>query len=262
MSQSIFVSYRRDDVDHFAGRLVDSISAKIPGVKVFMDVDSIRFGADFVEVLWEQLASCRAMILVIGPSWLAQDQGGKSRLDDPDDFVRLEIETAIKRNVPIVPVLVDGAAMPKENEIPASVRSIRRRHHVSIDHESYSAILPGLVSQLTDLVRPSSAGQGERKPAEATRTTTPDPAVGRSCASTSPARALGVGWMVAALVCANILSIMFFVSGLVASSTADRAMFMGRAALATLCAIVIWIWIWVLRYGMPRRDRGKPPSSV
>ena len=65
MSQSIFVSYRRDDVDHFAGRLVDSISAKIPGVKVFMDVDSIRFGADFVEVLWEQLASCRAMILVI-----------------------------------------------------------------------------------------------------------------------------------------------------------------------------------------------------
>jgi len=159
MSRGIFVSYRREDAAHFAGRLFDSISAGLPGLKVFMDVDSIRLGADFVQVLQEQLASCNALILVIGPRWLGQ--GGK-RLDDPSDFVRLEIEAAISRKIPIVPVLVDGAEMPSEDEIPASVRPITRRQYVRIDHENYSAVVRGLVSQLADLVK----GQEEIKPDE------------------------------------------------------------------------------------------------
>jgi TIR domain len=225
MSHNIFLSYRRDDAAHFAGRLVDSISRGLPGVKMFIDVDSISPGADFVKVMQEQLASCHAMILVIGPRWLGQ--GGRRRLDNPDDFVRLEIEAAINRKIPIVPVLVDGAAMPREDEIPASLHSITRRNYVRIDHENYSAVAPRLVSQLADPIGPSGK-------------------------SASPARAL-IKTSLAEHYLVGVLALMalcIFISLLAianARSAADVYLFSGGVVLAAIGGFAAWRRIQFLR---------------
>jgi len=160
MLAGIFLSYRREDSRHFAGRLFDSISSALPNIRVFMDVDSIRFGEDFVDVLNEQLNSCQALLVVIGPSWL-QKRGdtGKTNLDDPDDFIRIEIETAITRKIPVIPVLVDGAQMPAQNEIPETLRPLRRRQFIRIDHDNYNPVVKQLVVQLSELVNKAAPSQ-------------------------------------------------------------------------------------------------------
>ena len=100
MTATVFVSYRRGPAAGSAGRLYDAITARLGEDSVFMDVDDIEPGADFVEVISETLAGCRALVVVIDPDWLAaQDQYGRRRLDDPRDFVRLELEIALDNRV-------------------------------------------------------------------------------------------------------------------------------------------------------------------
>ncbi len=102
-----------------AGRLHDSLALKFGRNKLFMDVDNIPVGRDFEEHLNSQVAACDAMLAVIGPNWLtAKDETGQRRLDNPEDFVAIEIGAALARNIPVVPVLVDGARMPKVSELP------------------------------------------------------------------------------------------------------------------------------------------------
>ena len=114
MAGKIFINYRRDDSIGMAGRLHDRLAQTFGRDKLFMDVDHIPAGVDFVAHLNSQVAACDVVLVVIGPNWLgAKDESGERRLDNPDDFVAIEIAAALARDIRVIPVLVDGARMPK-----------------------------------------------------------------------------------------------------------------------------------------------------
>jgi TIR domain len=128
MSGKVFVNYRRDDSSASAGRLYDRLAARFPKNQIFIDVDNLDPGVDFVEAIEQSVGSCDVLIAVIGKGWLtSRDQEGQRRLDNPDDFVRIEIATALKRNVRVIPVLVDGALMPRPSDLPEDLKSLHRR---------------------------------------------------------------------------------------------------------------------------------------
>jgi hypothetical protein len=107
---------------------------------VFLDVDSIDLGVDWFNVLTERVGACDALVAVIGRNWVSStDKDNQRRLDDPDDFVRIEIEAALKRGVRVIPVLVDGAAMPKASELPESLKSLARRQGTEVSHARFEA---------------------------------------------------------------------------------------------------------------------------
>jgi len=110
----IFISYRREETAYPAGWLFDRLAERFGPKQVFKDVDSIELGDDFVQMITRAVGSCDVLLALIGDQWLTiTDVHGRRRLDDPDDFVRLEIEAALTRNVRIIPILVDGANMPR-----------------------------------------------------------------------------------------------------------------------------------------------------
>src|SRR5215472_5327650 len=124
----IFVSYRRQDSSHLAGRLYDRLADRFGEDQVFIDVDTIEPGVDFAEEIFRAVAACTVLLAVIGPGWLtAADEGGGRRLDDPDDIVRLEIEAALARGVRVIPILVEGAVMPRRQDLPDSLGGLARR---------------------------------------------------------------------------------------------------------------------------------------
>src|SRR5262249_34158693 len=107
---TVFISYRREETPGEARALFNELVEKLGKNLVFMDVDSIALGREFRQVLKERLASCDLMLALIGKGWVdAKNSSGRRRLEDPNDFVRLEIETALKRNIPVTPVLLQGA---------------------------------------------------------------------------------------------------------------------------------------------------------
>ena len=110
MADKIFINYRREDSIGTAGRLRDRLAGTFGQQNLFMDVDNIPAGVDFVADLNNQVATCRVFLAVIGPNWLdAKDETGRRRLGNPDDFVVIEIAAALSRNIPVIPVLLDGA---------------------------------------------------------------------------------------------------------------------------------------------------------
>ena len=124
----IFVSYRRSDSQGWAGRLGDDLVRAFGDVARFFDIESIEPGDDFVEAIERALADCEVVIALIGPTWLSATlPDGKRRLDDPGDFVRLEIETALARKVRVIPVLFGGAVMPQAASLPQSISALARR---------------------------------------------------------------------------------------------------------------------------------------
>jgi TIR domain len=147
MAGGIFISYRRDDSRHAAGRLVERLGQSIRREHLFMDVDGIGYGRDFVDALQEKVAQCDVMLVLIGPQWLnAVDTAGRRRLDDPNDFVRIEVEAALKRNISVVPVLLDGAAMPGAQELPEAIASLARRNAIQVRHEQFGADIERLLA--------------------------------------------------------------------------------------------------------------------
>jgi uncharacterized membrane protein YhaH (DUF805 family) len=135
----IFINYRREDSQGAAGRLYDHLLLHFERDKIFIDVDAIEPGVDFVDSLDKQVSSCRAFIAVIGPGWLgARSAAGQRRLDDPSDYVRIEIESALKRDIRVIPVLVDGGSMPPPSELPDSLQPLSRRNAVEISHSRFT----------------------------------------------------------------------------------------------------------------------------
>ena len=117
----IFVSYRRQESAHLAGRLYDRLTDRFGEGQVFIDVNAIEPGVDFAEEISRAVAACQVLLAVIGPDWLmAVDERGRRRLDNPDDLVRLEIEAALARHVRVIPILVEGAVMPGQEDLPES----------------------------------------------------------------------------------------------------------------------------------------------
>jgi hypothetical protein len=157
MSGGIFISYRRDDADHAAGRLALNLEKTFQRDQLFMDVDNIEPGLNFVKELSDKVASCEALLAIIGPHWLdVTDETGQRRLDNPHDFVRIEIEAALKRDVRVVPVLVDGAQMPREQHLPESLRELSHRQAVRLSHERFSADAEGLAKALEKVIKAAS----------------------------------------------------------------------------------------------------------
>jgi TIR domain len=129
----IFISYRRDETAYPAGWLFDRLAQHFGSAQVFKDVDSIELGDDFVEVISRAVGSCDVLLALIGDQWLTiTDLHGRRRLDDPDDFVRLEIEAALARKVRIIPILVDGANMPRADELPTGLSGLVRRQALEL----------------------------------------------------------------------------------------------------------------------------------
>jgi hypothetical protein len=126
---SIFISYRRGDSRHITDHIYDRLVTAFGKAAIFKDVDSIPLGSDFRTVLEEAVSRSHILLAVIGSQWISiPGNDGRPRIQDPNDFVRIEIETALKRGIPIVPVMVDGASIPGMNELPPSLREIAFRH--------------------------------------------------------------------------------------------------------------------------------------
>ena len=131
MAGKIFISYRRDDSAGTAGRLCDRLAQTFGKTNLFIDVDNIPAGVNFVKHLSKQLAICNVFICTVGPGWLnAKDDEGNRRLDQPDDYVRTEIAAALRRDIPVIPVLVDGARVPKVRDLPSDIAPLTERNAV------------------------------------------------------------------------------------------------------------------------------------
>lgn len=145
----IFISYRRDDSSGYAGRLFDQISAHFGADHVFMDVAAIHPGSDFGEVIEKRIANCDALIALIGKNWLTiKDEQGHVRLGKSGDFVSTEIAAALKRNVEVIPVLVGGARMPLEAEMPELLQPLCRRQALEIGDVNFTRDVGDLVEAL------------------------------------------------------------------------------------------------------------------
>src|SRR4249919_268732 len=138
--RTVFVSYRRGDSEGQARALNFELVRLIGKDAVFMDVDSIALGQDFRRVLHERLESCDLMLALIGPGWLdAKDTAGNRRLDSGTDLVRQEIAAAIKRNIPVIPVLLQGTQMPPPERLPEDLQELVYRNGFEIGHSTWES---------------------------------------------------------------------------------------------------------------------------
>jgi hypothetical protein len=145
----VFVSYRRSDSQVYAGRISDWLVWGGLRRRIFMDVDTIQKGRDFVEVLNDYVGQCGVMLVLIGHRWLsATDESGRRRLDDPEDFVRREVSTALTRGVTVIPVLLDGAQMPTADQLPNELKPLARHQSFSLNHEYFSRDIRDLQTRI------------------------------------------------------------------------------------------------------------------
>ena len=164
----IFISYRRRDSAPYAGRLYDRLSARFGEQTVFMDVDDIKPGANFVSLIDEKVASCDALIAVIGNRWLStKGNGGESRPQGSEDFVRVEIETALRRKILVIPALVNGAEMPAARDLPESLTDLAQRQAVELTDKNFSRDVDSLIAGLEKVPRlrqlAAVAGGGQKR---------------------------------------------------------------------------------------------------
>jgi hypothetical protein len=151
----IFLSYRRSDSQDAAGRIFDRLTARFSTNAVFKDVDSIPLAVRFPSVLEQTLRDSDVVLVLIGPTWLTcRDELGRARLDDPEDFVRMEVETALRLGTPTVPVTVSHARMPRRAELPESMRGLAERNGQAVRPDpDFHRDMDRLIQQLDALVR-------------------------------------------------------------------------------------------------------------
>jgi hypothetical protein len=167
----IFISYRREDSAGYAGRLADDLKESFAPDLVFMDVTSVAPGLDFRKVIEQKVSVCDVLLAVIGKSWLTcLSANGKPRLQDQHDFVHLELASALQRDIPVIPVLVDGATMPAAADLPPSLEALAWRNAVELRHAKWGADLQGLVTALRAML-PPSAQSADRETGQAAPTT-------------------------------------------------------------------------------------------
>jgi hypothetical protein len=144
----VFISYRRDDAAGYAGRLEEALEKRLGRGSVFRDVLDIVPGADFVEAIRQRLAGAQAVLVLIGPRWLGGDTPGARRIDDAQDFVRLEVQEALASGAHVIPVLLPGATMPGEDELPAPLQPLARRNAMSLGDTHWGADIDRLVASI------------------------------------------------------------------------------------------------------------------
>jgi hypothetical protein len=148
----VFLSYRREETSHLAGRLSDRLVARFGPGQVFTDVDSVRPGVDFAQEIERAVGACDVLLALIGRTWATiTNERGRRRIDAPDDWVALEISVALQRNIKVVPVLVDGAAMPRQDELPIALKELSLRQAARIDYETFRSDAEALVNDFVVL---------------------------------------------------------------------------------------------------------------
>lgn len=158
----IFINYRREDTPAHTGRLYDWLRDRYGETQVFTDVDSISHGEDFVGAIERVVRSADVMLVVIGEKWLTVgDEHGSRRLDDPEDFVRIEIEAALASNIRVVPILVGGAEMPSSEDVPSSLAMLNRRNAFELSDLGWQSSLDALGRNL-DIIMGTKSGEDNR----------------------------------------------------------------------------------------------------
>jgi formylglycine-generating enzyme required for sulfatase activity len=154
MGARIFISYRRDDTAGDARSVYQRMQRTFGSRRLFMDVDSIQRGRDFHDVLDDHLKKSAVMLVVIGPRWLdARDADGNRRLDDLDDFIRLEVARALKRDIAVIPLLVGGARVPRAADLPDALRGLTRRQGITVTHQNFPSDMDALEKDIRTLLR-------------------------------------------------------------------------------------------------------------
>ena len=187
MIDRIFISYRRDDSAGHAGRVFDRLKAEFGQDVLYMDVDAIPLGANFVKVLRDEVARCSVLLAIIGPRWLdAMDEDGARRLDYANDFVRVEIAAALARDIPVIPILLEGAKIPRAEELPPDLQELSQRNGLDVRHSSFHRDVDKLVRGLKahgrtpadteELPKPAAITPRQNEPAKTP--TLPDGTVG------------------------------------------------------------------------------------
>jgi len=152
----IFISYRRQDSADITGRIYDRLIQRFGKEQIFKDVDSIPLGVDFREHLNRMVGNCDVVLAVMGDRWLTADDPDRNRrLDDPKDFVRIELEAALERKIPVIPVLVREAQMPEERELPAALAALAYRNGIAVRtdpdfHHDMDRLIVGVESHLSN----------------------------------------------------------------------------------------------------------------
>jgi uncharacterized protein YraI len=187
MRGGVFICYRREDSAGFARLIYERLTNKLGHNSVFFDVDNIAPGLDFVDILSERVGKCDALIAVIGRDWVSSaDVRDQRRLDDPKDFVRVEIEAALQRKVRVIPVLVDGAAMPRPDELPDCLKNLTRRQGIEVSHTRFESDVDRLtrtLSEIEDEVARGEATSANKYGLESERFTRAGPG---GCSRTAP----------------------------------------------------------------------------
>jgi TIR domain len=273
----IFISYRREETAYPAGWLFDRLAQHFGAAQIFKDVDSIKLGDDFVQVITRAVGACDVLLALIGDQWLTiTNDRGRPRLDDPDDFVRLEIKAALERNVRIIPILVDGAKMPRADELPAGLVGLERRQALELSPSRFeydtSRLLKVLDMTLAEVrtARGDAAGLSTSAMQEAGHNTSekdvpvagtaPGELAGEDSGITQPAAHFHESTPAPSKTSASDEGRpRKNVSDLGRSRTPRRLLMIG-IALATLLAIYVTIQ-FVLEERSPRENNGAQPSA-
>jgi len=191
----VFINYRREETGYPAGWLYDRLGQRFGVAGIFKDVDSIALGDDFVEAITRAVETCDVLIALIGDQWVAvTDESGRRRIDDPHDYVRLEIEAALARNVRIIPVLVDGARMPRAEEVPTTLAPLVRRQALELSPSRFDSDADRLIRLLESTraeagasnLRPDEMVDGSEDRGRGEAAPVPDPAAGAPTTPSEP----------------------------------------------------------------------------
>jgi TIR domain len=189
VKRAIFISYRRDDSEGEAGRLYDDLVRTYGDSSVFMDVAGIDPGSDFRKAIDDNVATCGVFLAVIGPHWATMaNDAGKRRLDDANDFVRLEVASALAKNIAVIPVLVHEARMPGPDQMPDAIKDLAYRNSVELTHARWNSDVQLLIKALQRYVTTNAATEAE--PVHATVPVQLPPPVPAEPASSSSASKL------------------------------------------------------------------------
>lgn len=150
----IFLCYRREDTQDAAGRLQDRLVDAFGSERVFMDIDKVPLGIDFVEHVSEQIRKCSAVIVMIGKQWhTIKDKKRRRRLDNEDDLVRTEIRAALQQKIPVIPVTVQNAAMPQAEDLPDDIRLLARRNGIELSATRWKTDVERLIKELDRVMK-------------------------------------------------------------------------------------------------------------
>ena len=173
--KTVFISYRRADSSGYTRSLYSDLIREFSAQQIFMDVDDIPAGADFVVEINNKLKGAHILIVMMGKKWLEiTNSNGQRRLDNPNDFVRIEIEYAIKKGIKIFPILLENAVMPNEIDLPELLKPLARKQALFLSNKDYKYHVEKIIASVVSIISPDKVHSTQKKnntPASATKKT-------------------------------------------------------------------------------------------